>query len=200
MATINLGSAPRGDPLVSLTEKLRSFFGQPWVQTKYGYEGTDVPVVADPGWRSRQVQLNADPAGANRLVLMPGWGLNGKDLGSFTQPIRSSSKPRTLATQRYNFTLSAWAVDNSDVHNDGLQAAAAWSLVQSAWQGLSASATANVLPGGKNYRDDYSVNLSYGWEILAEFTVLARIYDFPLDQSVGVTPTVIKENPPWPSQ
>jgi hypothetical protein len=196
-AQIILGKAPQGDPLVEATFNLRQWFGEPWVQAKYAFQGTAIPTVHF-GWRSREEQLNTDPAGANRVVLMPGWGLKGKDLGNFVQPIRTSTAPRTLATQNYRFTMSVWSVDNEDTHDEARQANAASALAQAAWQGLSSFLTANLLPSGKNYRDEYSVNLSYGWEVLIEATILARVYDFPLDQSVGVTPTVNRGNHLWP--
>jgi hypothetical protein len=206
-ASIVLGSSPQLDPLVEAMFRLRQWFGEPWVQAKYAYQGTSIPTVHF-GWKSREEQLNTDPAGANRICLMPGWGAKGKDLGSFVAPIRTSARPRTLATQNYKFTISVWSVDNADAQDEALQANAASILAQAAWQGLYNGAssdpdnptvlTGNLLPNGKNYRDEYSVNLSYGWEVLIEATILARVYDFALDQSVGVTPTVIKENPPWP--
>lgn len=206
-AQIVLGSAPQGDPIVEAMYRLRNWFAEPWVQAKYAYQGTAVPQVHF-GWRAREEQLNADSAGANRVVLMPGWGPKGTDLGNFTPPIRTSARPRTLATQNYRFTMSCWSVDNSDTHDEAKQANAASALYQASWQGLhngwredeggTVALTGNLLPGGKVYRDSYSVNMSYGWEVLIEATILARVYDFPLDQSVGVTPTVNKANPPWP--
>lgn len=193
-----LGAGPQCSGLLYVTRGVREFFGQSFVQTKYAQERVKTPAVTITSWKAREIQLNQDVEGGNRIAFMPGWGLSKRSYGAIEDPDQLDSSPRTLGKWPLKCTASIWAVDNADTDDDERQWGAVERMVECFRQAVQYATvrdatTTTRVKFGELYDDEFSTNRHYGVELLVPMTVKVYLRDIPFDQVVGATVQITKE-------
>lgn len=193
-----IGTGPQGDGLLAIVRRVEEWFRLPFVVAKYAQLRAKVPVIAF-GWKEREIQLNQDAEGGNRIVFMPGSGLSKRTYGTIARSERSEVSPR--ANRRWDLpaTVSIWAVDTTNLDDDRLQWSAVTGMVERLVQAIDDYATvenptsSTVVDFGTPYQDEFSVNRHYGVELLVPMAVRTYLRGIPLDQVTNPTVVVTKE-------
>ena len=153
-------------------------------------------VVAPVGWTQREQHLNQGAGQANRILLYPGKEPGGKAGagGSLTRNARpSTTNPRALVTWMRDITMSVWAVDTTDTHNEEKQISAVENLfelaIQAAHRSVDPDTNMNAglaaIEWGNVRYTNPPANMRFGQELLIEFVLKCPIFDQTL---VYVTP------------
>lgn len=145
-------------------------------------------VVTPCGWTQRPRILNQGTPGANRILLIPGkepGGVAGAG-GTLTRDSRpTTANPRALLTWRKDVTMSVWAVDTTDLHNEELQIAALENLLELAVRAAHSAVDPNTLTnvglaaiewGAVRYTMPPG-EMAFGKELLVEFVHKCPIFD-----------------------
>lgn len=152
-------------------------------------QGVSATVTA-VGWNQRPQQINQGPGQANRIVLYPGFepGGNSGAGGELTRdhrPSRGGQETRGLLTWMKAVTMSVWACDVSDRHNEELQITAVENLLERAIQAVHNSidpntntpvGVGNIEWGSVRYTNP-PAEMRFGQEILVEFVQKCTIFD-----------------------
>lgn len=142
-------------------------------------------VVTPCGWTQRPRIINQGTPGANRILLIPGKepGAAAGAGGILTRDSRpSTTNPRALVTWRKDVTMSVWAVDTTDLHNEELQIAAVENLLELAVRAAHSAVTlrnvglAAIEWGAVRYTIPPS-EMAFGKEILVEFVHKCPLFD-----------------------
>lgn len=153
--------------------------------------GVSNVVVTPCGWTQRPRILNQGTPGANRILLIPGKepGSAAGAGGVLTRDSRPTvNNPRALLTWRKDITMSVWAVDVTDTHNEELQIAALENLLELAVQAAHSAVDpdtgvnvglAAIEWGAVRYTIPPS-EMAFGKELLVEFVHKCPIFDQPV--------------------
>jgi hypothetical protein len=200
------------DPIVMLSNDLRTWFGLTGGTHDFGYgagpvpvpniasilsaAGITPPVVGTSGWKQREQQLNQSKGPgnrANRILLIPG-NERGEE-GDFVQAKHRTSNPRRLWTWERIVTASIWQVDSSDRANEELQLNASFLLLVLFTQGMQFLRSADYVYRSAHRDPVMSANVQFGRELLVEFIHRQPLNDMPQTVVEGGLPTVLR-NPP----
>lgn len=161
----------------------------------FALNGPSNVVVTPCGWDQRPRIINQGTPGANRILLIPGkepGGAAGAG-GTLTRDSRpSTANPRALVTWRKDMTMSVWAVDTTDLHNEELQIAAVETLLELAVRAAHNAVDPNTLInvgvatiewGAVRYTVP-PIAMSFGKEVLVEFVHKCPLFDAPVDKAL----------------
>lgn len=195
---LEIGAAPHGSGLLALSAGLACFLSEQWVTSKVAAANGKIPVVGVVGWTQREQILNADPGGANRILILPGWGkYDERQHGVLAMPkTQHEGGARAIFTWQRKFTMSVWSWDaTAPSGSDGepAQIAASDSLVELALQGLVAcrAGGGSVRVGSDIYQDKWSPNVSLGIELLVPLIHHEPLFGVAEDRITNVTPNVV---------
>jgi hypothetical protein len=188
--------------LIALANGMRKYF------ETYGISAN----IATCGWNQRPQILNQGAGQANRVLLIPGKQPSGSAGagGTLTRDSRpSTTNPRALLTWRKDVTMSVWAVDTTDTHNEELQIAAAEQLleyaIQAAHSAVDPDTNVNVGLAAIEWGSvRYTIppgEMRFGNEILVEFVHKCPIFDQTLSLAypqLAITTTIVKTTPVTP--
>lgn len=176
---------PFQDPLITLTWRLREWFAAPRAQTLLAQMGITPPAVGFTGWKQREQQLNQGPGQANRVLIIPGSYPDGANQGRLIAPLRRKGLlHRVNATWERVFTLSTWAVDTSDTHNEEKQIQAVSSLMNTCHAALREVLHGDFPGTGDVFRDPkVSANMGFGDELLCQLTFNCEMRGMPVNLS-----------------
>jgi hypothetical protein len=193
----------RQSALLALTDNVRTWLQQPYVQQYITSLGVYPPVVTTTGWAQRQQVLNQGPGQANRICFMP--GLQNGDQGQLHQPRhrqpygggRTQQAPpggRVLFTWDRSITVSIWACDTTQSPStvaEEAQIEASDNLLQLTVEAIQACSGADWVPV-RIRKDPGTVNVTFGIELLLECIHHESLLDVPEGLVMGATPALSK--------
>jgi hypothetical protein len=185
------------DPLIEVTERVRTWFADPVILTMLTQQNIIPPQIGVTSYNAREQQLNQGVGQANRIVFMPGSWPDGSNQGVLVAPLRRKGVyERVNATWERIVTASVWAVDSSDAAstaNQEKQIQAVSSLLNTLHTALR-DVLQGDFPGiGEIFRDPKvgSGNQAFGMELLFQFMFRCEMRGLPVNVSgVPVTPVI----------
>lgn len=161
-----------------------------------------VTANVEVGWRRRPQQINQGTGGANRVVFSPSIGDSGGAIVSARFPgnrrVRDGSgnlvgDVRSLQDWTRECTVSVWAVDATDLHNEELQIAATESLFEWVVRAVHVAPGAFAEAKFTDVKWTIPAERSYGVELLASLTFKHPIFDVPRDLVIPAGVAVSRE-------
>lgn len=160
-----------------------------------------VTATVAAGWRERTKQINQGPGRANRVVFTPSddSGKGGRIVGTQQPGQRQFGAPdATISTRAlYDWervvTVSVWAADTSDLHDEEKQIEAVEDLFEWTMRAVQASAFNNGLWGDVIWTVDPTEQV-FGRELRASLVFRHPMFDTPND--VVFPQGAITQDPP----
>jgi hypothetical protein len=189
-------TTPFDDPLVDLSQSLRAWFASSANVARLSAVGITPPAVGITGFNQREQILNQGSGQANRVLLIPGSWPDGSNQGKLVEPRRRKGLGhRVNATWERVVTASVWAADVTALQNPENQLQAVSSLMNTTHAALR-EILAGDFPGTGDVFSDpkRSANISFGMELLMQFTFYCEMRAMPISIS-GTPVTAVIEKP-----